>query len=211
MSEHTDRVLEDMSKSPGFAEHVERTLGWHLEHKRLGFADPIADLYEELLNEKEQLSEENATLEQKAQQTDYISRQAAIDAIEENILAREDWLTDSRGERKGLDVALCLIQDLPYADVPDTNVGDMISRQAAIDAVQKTWISGTSLCKADEATDIINNLPSEDVVEVVRCKDCKNWEVGEDNGFYCFEICVLSGLNTTRDDYCSYGERRTDG
>ena len=57
----------------------------------------------------------------------------------------------------------------------------------------------------------IDSIPTADVVEVVRCKDCKNWEVEEDNGFYCYETCVLSGFNTTCDDYCSYGERRTDG
>ena len=57
-------------------------MDWHLEHKRLGFADPIADVYEALLNEEAQLSEEDATFEEKAQQTDYISRQAAIEAIQ---------------------------------------------------------------------------------------------------------------------------------
>ena len=186
MSEHTDRVLEDMGKSPGFAEHVERTLGWHLEHKRLGFADPIADLYEELLNEKAQLSEEDTTFN--------------IENVEPNTT-------------KGAQSV--------------KNVSDHINRQAALDALEQRFahyikqFDYDSYEKADDkiklvcdgiadSIDIIDTIPSADVVEVVRCKDCKNWEVKEDNGFYFFETCVLSGFHTTCDDYCSYGERRTD-
>jgi len=46
---------------------------------------------------------------------DLISRQDAIDAIKEQIFARINWLSDSRMERKGLDVALCVIEDLSSA------------------------------------------------------------------------------------------------
>ena len=46
---------------------------------------------------------------------DLIDRAEAIDAIKEQIFARIDWLSDSRMERKGLDVALCVIEDLPSA------------------------------------------------------------------------------------------------
>lgn len=153
MSEHTDRVLEDMGKSPGFAEHVERTLGWHLEHKRLGFDDPIADLYEELLNEKAQLSEENATFEQKAQQTDYISRQAAQEAI--------------------------------------TKAATAISQDGVVYVAKINALMN------------LDSIPAADVVEVVRCKDCKNYP-----GCCCHSCnwAILDG-----DDYCSYGERRNDG
>jgi len=46
---------------------------------------------------------------------DLISRQAAIDAIDEQIMVRLDWIPDSRLERKGLDVARIAIEDLPSA------------------------------------------------------------------------------------------------
>ena len=39
-------------------------------------------------------------------------------------------------------------------------MSDLISRTETIKAVSKTWINGTSLCKADEAIDEINKLPS---------------------------------------------------
>lgn len=60
--------------------------------------------------------------------------------------------------------------------------------------------------------DLISDMPEVDVVEVVRCKDCK----------YCIDsTCYLSNLNkdmiysanihlTDKDDYCSYGERREE-
>lgn len=45
-----------------------RDIEWHLEHKRLGFADPIADLYEALIEEKTQLSEEDTTSKQEEEE-----------------------------------------------------------------------------------------------------------------------------------------------
>lgn len=49
---------------------------------------------------------------------------------------------------------------------------------------------------------------SEDVVEVVRCKDCVNWG-GVTYGFVCRKF---SGIDTKicmgAEHYCSYGERR---
>ena len=61
----------------------------------------------------------------------------------------------------------------------------------------------------------IDNVPTADVVEVVRCKDCVHYQpslFGEKN--MCFrkdvdgvQICY----DFSPDDYCSYGERREDG
>lgn len=45
----------------------------------------------------------------------------------------------------------------------------------------------------------LGRLPSADVVEVVRCKDCKYW--WEEN-----ELCRVSGIEEKAGDYCSYGE-----
>ena len=52
------------------------------------------------------------------------------------------------------------------------------------------------------AKKLLAEMPSADVVEVVRCKDCKWYQ----NGF-CDKVDALLGL--IRDnDYCSYGERK---
>lgn len=55
----------------------------------------------------------------------------------------------------------------------------------------------------DELFDSIKN----DAVLVVRCKDCVYWPKGQisDNGFF---VCTASGMEITKDDYCSYGERK---
>ena len=43
-------------------------------------------------------------------------------------------------------------------------------------------------------------------VEVVRCKDCKHWTMGYCNRFAYYDY----EPTTNEDDFCSYGERRTD-
>lgn len=58
------------------------------------------------------------------------------------------------------------------------------------------------LYEADAITmkgvEILNKFPAADVVEVVRCKDCKFWDQGD-----CYRL-ELSRPN----DFCSYGERK---
>lgn len=50
-------------------------------------------------------------------------------------------------------------------------------------------------------------LPSADVQQVVRCKDCKfgRYDIG-DRGMYCGRKNVQ--LDTYEDDFCSFGERK---
>ena len=65
------------------------------------------------------------------------------------------------------------------------------------------------VCALSATEGIIAGLPDADVVEVVRCKDCKWAEYGKDYEPYCNHW--KSGLyaNIKDDDFCSYGERRT--
>lgn len=49
----------------------------------------------------------------------------------------------------------------------------------------------------------IETAPTADVVEVVRCKDCKWWHTGG----CAFRSDSIKGL-TSADDYCSHGERK---
>lgn len=46
----------------------------------------------------------------------------------------------------------------------------------------------------------LQDMLSDDVVEVVRCGDCKSWKNGD---------CYRQEL-TRPDDFCSYGERRKE-
>jgi hypothetical protein len=52
------------------------------------------------------------------------------------------------------------------------------------------------------ASDIAYNEPKVDVVEVVRCKDCKYW-----NYEYCTQSKLKKPLETNADDFCSSGKR----
>ena len=53
----------------------------------------------------------------------------------------------------------------------------------------------------------INEAPTADVVEVVRCKDCQYWTGKDYDG-----CCIKNGLATRyANDYCSYGERSENG
>lgn len=56
-----------------------------------------------------------------------------------------------------------------------------------------------------------------DAVEVVRCKDCKHWKPsGSKGGKSVSDMEYIGGCKFTNccrreSDFCSYGERRTDG
>ena len=61
----------------------------------------------------------------------------------------------------------------------------------------------------------IVNAPTVDAVEVVRCKDCKHYVQFLQDSKECrctiFSGCYDRPYPTDPDDFCSYGERRTDG
>lgn len=54
----------------------------------------------------------------------------------------------------------------------------------------------------------LDNAPTIDAVEVVRCKDCK--DIFFDDWYKCFSCANLYGLNeeVKPDDFCSHGERK---
>ena len=61
---------------------------------------------------------------------------------------------------------------------------------------------------------LIDCMPTADVVEVVRCKDCRWWKkvYGLNGNEYTFCVRETDDYEPDRnaDDYCSYGERRKD-
>ena len=95
-------------------------------------------------------------------------------------------------------------------------MADLISRQAAIDAVRKLYILEPRInndyaydMALDQTDAVLKALPSADAVEVVRCKDCKHYVSRE-------SVCKLHSNNyeppvsMDDDDYCSYGERKDE-
>jgi hypothetical protein len=77
------------------------------------------------------------------------------------------------------------------------------------DAEEALWALRKGYRKAEEKCAVggciieIQDLPTVDAVEVVRCKDCDNTCSGN-NGL----VCTIWGCGTYPDSYCSYGERK---
>lgn len=57
---------------------------------------------------------------------------------------------------------------------------------------------------------VISEQPTPDVVEVVRCKDCKHCNVYISSGGIHTWQCVRSITWVKADHFCSWGERRTE-
>ena len=55
----------------------------------------------------------------------------------------------------------------------------------------------------------IDEMPTADVAEVCRCKDCIYYECGKSHTPYCNNI---DGMNEpSENDFCSYGKRKENG
>ena len=59
---------------------------------------------------------------------------------------------------------------------------------------------------AEDTIPDIDNAPTVDAVEVVRCKDCVSGHKQIYGGLYRCNVMGCGGLKP--DDFCSYGERR---
>lgn len=82
---------------------------------------------------------------------------------------------------------------------------------------KENWITNTGVEKQGVWKDDIDKIPTADVVEVVRCKDCRHFEY--DHPYIIQGIPVLGhevcnawgdGCKTDENGYCFMAERRTD-
>lgn len=91
-------------------------------------------------------------------------------------------------------------------------MSDYIRREDATNAVYKAYEiildSGnfSEIQACEQVNRVLRSVPSADVVEVVRCKDCKHY----DGVHYVRGIapCKFWGSMVSSDDYCSRGERK---
>lgn len=92
-------------------------------------------------------------------------------------------------------------------------MNDYIKREDAIQAivghlVPKQYDGNLVNAGFEVAHEIVDVLPSADVAEVVRCKDCKHHEelLNNNDGNV---LCWAHGLDVVvdRNGYCNYGER----
>lgn len=97
------------------------------------------------------------------------------------------------------------LEDFECNRVPLDKSLDYISRQAAIDAVKDmckhyTPTKSVTHPHIDFVVDELQNLPSADVVEVVRCGDCTKYDTHDHRCKYWNHGVVVN-------DFCSKGEK----
>ena len=87
-------------------------------------------------------------------------------------------------------------------------IGDRIYVHGHVDEIRKD----TVIVRNDGGyfgtvpSEIIVATEADDVVNVVRCKDCRHRD--ENCGMNEHKWCVIRNGTTAPEDYCSYGERR---
>ena len=89
---------------------------------------------------------------------------------------------------------------------------DCISRQAAIDVVIQAAIDVVMECyDNDELFEVyewkLNELPPIQP-EIVRCKDCYNWDMSWDTDMPNCHFCAVVGNVRNAEEFCSFAERR---
>lgn len=82
-----------------------------------------------------------------------------------------------------------------------------IDADAFDDTVQRLNDQGWHITNIDykRMDRVLFEMPTADVVEVVRCEDCRYW----DNRFDVM-VCNLTDGMKGASDYCSYGERKEE-
>lgn len=105
-------------------------------------------------------------------------------------------------------------------DLPDTNVGEMITKQQVIDVLERVkrtandiLYDGPVLMSYNDVLDsiinIVNLLPAEP--QIIHCKDCKYFKqvfAPNDNDGLCGHWHSKCDARTSRKGYCSHAERK---
>lgn len=83
----------------------------------------------------------------------------------------------------------------------------------AIGGIMALAISLTG-CDLADVIDDIEDAPTVDAVEVVRCRDCEYWDPGSPLATVIPTPCRCrlrrEAFGMTAEDFCSYGRRKTD-
>ena len=82
---------------------------------------------------------------------------------------------------------------------------EYIERERLLKVLKKNFghTGGAAIMKQ-----LIEIQPAADVVEVVRCRDCKYYEHYENGLSYCTCFESVMGDYPQSDDFCSYGKRK---
>lgn len=70
--------------------------------------------------------------------------------------------------------------------------------------VHYSWLGKDATLSPKDVDDIVDAQAAADVAEVVRCKDCRYFDVTQTY------LCDMHHRAANEDDYCSYGIRKMD-
>ena len=92
-----------------------------------------------------------------------------------------------------------------------TGKGEMMPRYIDADALWMDIIHNMDYC--EDILEFIEAQPTTDVVEVVRCKECKYWHREIHNGieYFNYSSCDLNHYGDGHNFYCADGERKDGG
>ena len=93
---------------------------------------------------------------------------------------------------------------------------DLIDRKDLIKAVEKKQFAIADNTHPYEAIriqgkyfrEVVDNAPTVDAVEVVRCRDCEHWKEPWLEGVTSGKCMLGKTMITETDHFCSYGERK---
>lgn len=84
-------------------------------------------------------------------------------------------------------------------------MAEYIEREALKRAIRKAF---HDLGVRIDINSVINAQPTADVVEVVRCKDCVNWQTEWGTSYDGYHYCAMIDIVIDGDFYCKDGERK---
>ena len=85
---------------------------------------------------------------------------------------------------------------------------EYIKREALLREIERreALMVGDKLISVDAMKSFIKNRPAADVVEVVRCKDCKYFGLNDENVPYCIDPFGLD--DPEPNGFCNYGRKK---
>ena len=77
------------------------------------------------------------------------------------------------------------------------------------DALIRKFKTASPMAIDGRARQIVDDMPTIDAVEVVRCKDCKYCLSGDEYELWCNGFCSPARL-VRADDFCSHGKSKNE-
>ena len=135
--------------------------------------------------------------------SDYIKRENVIDELIDVGDTFDPETVIGNTVRKELARLKIKIMRIPTADVTEEKHGKWIKATVCYTQPSEEFTKGVEFILKK-----IDNAPTVDAVEVVRCKDCEYYHLMEEGFYDCREVW---GLDLPQpEDFCSYGKRREE-